>query len=163
MSDGKHGRPRGSSETSRPAIIAALLVFSVVVLLATISGAAEVYRWTDANGVVQFSDSKPAGQSAEAVQVNDVAPPPGAAASEPAAGTPDIVMYISPTCGYCIKADRYFKARGLGYRSIDITASEQGYASFKRRGGTGTPLIYIDDQRISGFSAARLDQLLAGK
>ena len=44
---------------------------------AGVAVAAEVYQWTDENGVVHFSDQKPAGQDAEVRNLPEQAPPAG--------------------------------------------------------------------------------------
>ena len=132
-------------------------------LSSAVVDAAELYRWTDADGVTHFSDSKPP-EHAEAVELRE-APLVGTAATEytAVARSPSIIMYMTPTCGYCIRADRYFRERGLRYRSIDISASEKNRAAFRQRGGTGTPLIIIDGETVRGFDVPRLDHLLGGR
>jgi glutaredoxin len=136
--------------------------------------AADVYRWKDANGVTHYSDTRPDTQPAERIAVETApdaiaAPPPAAARPMPATTMPvaqrqpDILMYDSPTCGWCRKAERYFIARNLTWRSIDVTASTQNRQLFLRDGGRGTPLIFIDGQRVSGFNQSRLDALLGSR
>ena len=132
--------------------------------------AAEIYRWKDAQGVTHYSDSRPAAQAVDVIAVDASDPVAGADAPAPVpprvpaaarVAAPDILMYTNPACGWCRKADRYFAARGLSYRSIDITASAANRESFRRDGGRGTPLIFIDGQRVSGYNEARLDALIA--
>lgn len=133
------------------------------------AGAGELYRWKDAAGITHYSDSPPAGIDAETRRYSDseAAPLPSATAPSlyqlpalPAA--PEIVMYGRPTCGYCVKAERYFAARGLAFRNLDISRSAAAHAEFKRLGGQGTPLIFVDGQPVRGFNQAKLDRLLAG-
>lgn len=137
---------------------------------------AGVYRWTDANGIVQYSDRKPESVEVETVRVQtrvppapmrtEVAPTAGGAES-PAISVQrepvDVVMYLSPRCGWCRKAERFFDGRGVPWRGIDITASTQAKREFEQRGGRGTPLIYIDGERFSGFSQDRLERELASR
>lgn len=59
-----------------------ICLVTVVALLgaaasAGVAVAAEIYQWTDENGVVHFSDQKPAGQDAEVRNLPDEAPPAG--------------------------------------------------------------------------------------
>ena len=70
-------------------------------------------------------------------------------------------MYMSPSCGYCIRAAKFFRARGVAWRNVDITASARGNSEFKALNGRGTPLIYIAGQRIAGFDQGRIDRALA--
>jgi hypothetical protein len=54
-----------------------------IVTLAGAAGATEIYRWTDAEGVVHFSDSAPEGADAEALVVRDTTPPDYDPGSDP--------------------------------------------------------------------------------
>lgn len=60
-----------------------ICLVTVVALLgaaasAGVAFAAEVYQWTDENGVVHFSDQKPEGRDAEVRNLPEHAPPAGA-------------------------------------------------------------------------------------
>ena len=58
----------------QPLTLAALLVILAHALLST-PASAQIYRWVDANGKVHFSDTKPAGEASQKVDIN--APPVG--------------------------------------------------------------------------------------
>jgi glutaredoxin len=156
--------------------IAALLLGAWIV-----PAQAEIYRWRDADGVVQYSDRKPERTETETVAVDGREPrsaarevaqkaPGPQAGSRPATptepkpravGAPiSIVMYQSPTCGWCRKAERLLRKRGLNWRSVDITASASAKKEFERVGGRGTPLTFIEGQRVSGYNESRIDALL---
>lgn len=152
---------------------AVLLLAGAALLCAGADARAEIYRWTDSAGRVHYSDRKPADADARTVAVDErqPAPPPvSPVPGRPAAPTPvaqakraqpEVTMYMSPTCGYCIKAARLFQSRGIAWRNVDITASAQAKAEFDALGGHGTPLIYIAGQRFNGFSASKLQNELA--
>jgi len=74
---------------------------------------------------------------------------------------PDIVMYATGTCPYCRKARDYFTAHHVSWREIDIDKSARDYADWESKGGKGTPLIFIDGQRIDGYVESKLDSALA--
>jgi glutaredoxin len=74
---------------------------------------------------------------------------------------PEVLMYATRECPYCAKARAYFQAHGVAFREIDIDASAQARQEWQDKGGRGTPLIYVDGQRIEGFVAAKLDAALA--
>jgi len=84
-----------------------------------------------------------------------------AAAAAQAKHQPDIVMYATSSCPYCRKARDYFTAHHVTWREIDIDSSAQAHADWEGKGGKGTPLIFIDDQRIDGFVQSKLDSALA--
>jgi glutaredoxin len=87
-------------------------------------------------------------------------PSPGVTVAQNERHAPDILMYVMKRCGYCTKARAYFNSRGLAWREIDIDASNRDYETFKRSGGTGTPLIFIDGNRVQGYNRARIDAVL---
>ena len=150
--------------------ITACLLTCLLAPLATQATASDVYRWKDANGVTHYSDTKPPAQQAERLHIDADRPatgpapvplaPPPPAAPQAVANQPDILMYASPTCGWCRKAERYFAARGLSYRNIDITASDSNRKAYERAGGRGTPLIFVGGQRVQGFNEGRLDAVI---
>lgn len=162
---------RGSARARRSARV---LSAWLLLLPAAAALSAEVYRWRDANGTVHYSDRKPADFEVEQVAVKQhesmadgpaVQPSPVVSAvippAPPAAPPPiSVLMYSRPGCGWCRKAEHYLEARGVPWRSIDITASAQAEREFKSLGGTGTPLIFIEGQRVAGFNVKRLDRLL---
>ncbi|HEX7916307.1 DUF4124 domain-containing protein [Rudaea sp.] len=85
--------PRASAvQSSR----VAWLPFALAVLFAQAAGAADLYRWTDANGVIHYSDTQPRGQSkatrvritgAESTDSSAQTPPAGSATTDPSQST----------------------------------------------------------------------------
>ncbi|MGH8454974.1 MAG: glutaredoxin domain-containing protein [Nevskiales bacterium] len=130
---------------------------------------AEIYKWTDKDGRVHYSD-RPAGQgSSERVHIETV---PAGGGDSPAVEDAvttlsgetkpalesqplDVVMYATKTCGYCRKARAFLTQRGINWNEIDIESSEQAKNEFKSRGGKGVPLIFINGQPVRGFDEAR--------
>jgi glutaredoxin len=138
-------------------LLMALLAFSVA--------AQEVYKWTDDQGVVHFSDRKPADAPAHAVQLEAAPASTAAAAATPTSAPgaqdasaptrkppPNITMYSTADCGYCKQARRYFAARKLPYVERDIS-NRQHRAQWTRLGGQGVPLFVINGQVSGGFNA----------
>ena len=89
-----------------------------------------------------------------------IAPCQAAEAAKPR-HQPDIIMYATESCPYCRKARDYFTAHHVSWREIDIDGSAQAKAEWEARNGKGTPLIFIDGQRIDGFVQSKLDSALA--
>ncbi len=83
------------------------------------------------------------------------------AASATARAAPQVVMYATENCGYCARARSYFESRGIAWQEYDIATDAAAAQRFKKLGGIGTPLIFIDDTRIAGFDLARIEQALA--
>ena len=142
---------------------------------------ADLYRWTDANGVQHFSNTPPAEAAGSVRQMKEVTGSEAqdadilqktidlfesGAAAEPAARkpkarpTPQVVMYTTPTCGYCHRAKAYFNQRGIPFTELDITQSSKARQQFKALNGRGVPLIIIGDVRVPGFNKAAIDRAL---
>lgn len=134
-------------------------------LLTTASGQAEIYRWIDEQGKPQFGDRPPDARGADKVELEPAnryshreielpkrKPSPGASGSR-------VVMYSAQWCGVCKQARRYFRDHRVPFREYDVETSDKGRRDFSRLGGRGVPLILVGDQRMSGFSAGRFEQL----
>mgnify|MGYP003403195356 FL=1 len=65
---------------------------------------------------------------------------------------PDIVIYSSAVCPYCIAAKNFLKARGLDYRELridlDLDARRDMLDKAKR---TSVPQIFVNGAHIGGF------------
>ena len=120
---------------------------------------AEVYRWTDAEGQVHLSDRNRSSGAAEVVDLGPVNTFQGVSV-EPLTAAPtnrggEVVMYSTPSCGYCKQARRFFRDQGIAFTEHDIRSDAAARRAFERLGGKGVPLILIGDQRMSGFSEDR--------
>lgn len=82
--------------------------------------------------------------------------PSAARAAEATRPAPEIVMYSTETCGYCVRARAWFTEQNLSWDERDIEKSETARAEWQALGGVGTPLIMVNDKRFSGFSANEL-------
>jgi hypothetical protein len=58
-------------------------------------------------------------------------------------------------------ARHYFDAKGVAYVERDIETDISALQDYRGLKGTGTPLIYVGYQRVSGFNQKRLDKVLA--
>jgi glutaredoxin len=130
---------------------------------------ADMYKWTDENGKVHYSDSPPPGKKAKKLdlKVNSISGPPVISAfpatAKPATSTAaaaKVTLYTTTWCGYCKRAKAYMQARGTPFREIDVEATEQGQAEFRAIGGRGVPVILVGSQRMDGYSQESLDAIL---
>jgi glutaredoxin len=77
-----------------------------------------------------------------------------------AAPVAEVLLFSATWCGYCKQAKSYLASKQVAYREIDID-SKQGLAAYAQAGGrSGVPLLVVNGQRVSGFSAAAYDALL---
>jgi glutaredoxin 3 len=65
---------------------------------------------------------------------------------------PEVTVYSTRICPYCVAAKRLLSQRGIAYREIDVTGDDAKRAwlleTTKRR---TVPQIFIGEQAIGGF------------
>ena len=70
---------------------------------------------------------------------------------------PNIKVYSTPTCPYCIRAKNYLKEHNILFENIDVSSDEKGLAEMiKISGQMGVPVILIDGDMIIGFDQTRI-------
>lgn len=84
----------------------------------------------------------------------------GAAIAEANAEQPEVIMYATTWCPYCKKARAFFDKHGIAYVEYDVERDGKAWRENRKLGGGGVPTIVVGDQVVSGFSEARLSQLL---
>jgi len=84
---------------------------------------------------------------------------------------PDVTMYTSAMCPYCVQAERLLRAKGVDeIRKIRVDLEPGVRQEMMSRTGRRTvPQIYIGERHVGGFDdlveldrAGRLESLLAG-
>ena len=138
----------------------------LVALIAAPPAVADVYKWSDAQGRVHYSDSAPPDTKAHQVRlkINSIQGPAvvSTLGSSGAAKAKDKVrIYTAVWCGYCKKAKAHLAAKRVPFDEVDVEASEGARSEFARIGGRGVPVILVGNQRMDGFSADELDAMLA--
>jgi glutaredoxin len=71
-----------------------------------------------------------------------------------------VVLFGTSHCHVCGAARAYLAKRGISYQEYDIETSPSAKETFRRLGGTGTPLILIGNKKLQGFEAKELDELI---
>lgn len=156
------------------------LIF-IVILFCSSFCFAELYYWTDNNGVRHFSNTKPDTEAENLETIKEYVD----TRKEETGGTikqktisikspaeqkvgreenykqnQEVVMYSTQTCGYCRKAKSFFKKYNIKYTEYDVDSSKQAHQKYKALNGDGVPLIYIGNHRISGFDEAAIRNAL---
>lgn len=81
----------------------------------------------------------------------------------------EVVMFTTRHCGFCKKARRYLRGRGIAYSDFDVERDPKAsarMAEMARRAGVepsslqGVPILFIDGQPVVGFDKARVARLL---
>jgi glutaredoxin len=155
-------------------------------LLLPIFGYAGIYSWTDENGVRHFSNSPPE-ESIEKIHQTeeyvgrknkDIEPrkkddrhqkssietnqiEKSKAEDKKKQGKyGEVIIYTTPTCGYCHRAKAFLSKQGVRYKEYNIKASEKVLKKFRSLNGRGVPLIVIGDKRITGFNKSAIKSAL---
>jgi glutaredoxin len=71
-----------------------------------------------------------------------------------------VILYTTSSCPACSAAKSYFARKGVSYDERDVNSSPAAMQEFRQLGGRGVPLILVGSERMEGFNARRLDQLL---
>ena len=84
---------------------------------------------------------------------------------------PNVVMYSTSYCGYCMRARSLLERKGVAIHEIKVDEDMREREIMMNRSGRRTvPQIFIDDRHIGGYDdlaaldrAGGLDPLLASK
>ena len=87
-----------------------------------------------------------------------------------ASSAPEITLYTSAVCGYCVAAKNFLKSKGLSWNEVRIDTDpvqREKMLALARR--TSVPQIFIGDTHVGGYDelmalhrAGKLEPLLAG-
>jgi glutaredoxin 3 len=84
--------------------------------------------------------------------------------------TPEVVVYSSDWCPFCIRAKALLNKKGVPFTEINVDGQRELRAEMARRAGrTSVPQIWIGDTHVGGCDElhalerrGELDPLLAG-
>ena len=130
---------------------------------------AEIYKTVDENGRVIFTD-KPIAHAQEievdtkANNVEGLSTSSYSNADEiitkKRAKQKTVVMYSTSWCGVCKNARSYMQSNGIRFKEYDIEKNTNAHSKYQKLGGKGVPLITVGDNKMSGFSASKLEAML---
>lgn len=65
---------------------------------------------------------------------------------------PEVIIYSSAVCPYCVAAKNLLKARGLGYQEVRIDTDPAARALMMERARrTSVPQIFINGTHVGGY------------
>ena len=143
------------------------ILAGMMLLLVSTTGLAEIYKWTDAEGRVYFTDQPPESANSQTVklQINSFTSPTvekfefDDSLITKRKVSADVVMYSTTWCGYCKKARKYFQQNKIPFAEYEVEKSEKGKRDYKSMNGRGVPIILVGDKRMNGFSPGAFDQI----
>jgi glutaredoxin 3 len=70
--------------------------------------------------------------------------------------SPEVTLYTTRLCPYCIAAKRLLSRRGVSYKEIDVSADAEKRAWLVQATGRRTvPQIFIGSEAIGGYDELR--------
>ena len=77
---------------------------------------------------------------------------------------PNVIVYSTPTCPYCVMAKRYLSERGVKYEDVNVAADQaRALEMLTKTGQMGVPVLDIGGEVIIGFDRNAIDYALANK
>ena len=65
---------------------------------------------------------------------------------------PEVIMYSSAVCPYCVAAKNFLKSRGLGYQEVRVDTNPAARAlMMERTRRTSVPQIFINGTHVGGY------------
>jgi glutaredoxin 3 len=75
--------------------------------------------------------------------------------------TTNVIVYSSPTCGFCHMAMDYFKNKHIPFIEKDISTDQEAlHYVLEKVGQAVTPIITIGETTIVGFDRPKIDEAL---
>jgi glutaredoxin 3 len=72
-----------------------------------------------------------------------------------------IVVYSTPTCGYCNKAKQYFKEKRIPFTDYNVAVDQRRAEEMVRKSGQmGVPVIDVNGRIIIGFNQPEIERAL---
>lgn len=121
--------------------------------LLAIPAFAGVYKWTDGQGNIHYSDSPPAAAKTTQLKLQSFTGP--VEVSRAIGADSGVTLYSTEWCGVCKRAKAFFKQNGVPFREWDVEKSDYGEAKFRQLGGGGVPVITVGSEKMIGFDASR--------
>ena len=134
----------------------------LVLLNVGFNTSANIYKWTDKNGKVYYSDKPPAQMDVQVIDEGELASRYSSYKQVSIESIPfnvakhhnlgKLVIYTTTHCPYCTKARQYFSKNKIAYKEKNIETSEKYAKEFARFGGKGVPVLFWGKKKMNGFS-----------
>lgn len=135
----------------------------LALLLCAAGAGAQMFKWTDAKGVVHFSDQPPAGKDSKvelksyASGVNRVELPYSLAE---AARTNPVTLYTTADCEACDQGRAMLRQRGIPFAEKTVNSNDD-QQKLKDAGSAGQlPLLLVGSNQRIGFESGGWNQAL---
>ena len=66
---------------------------------------------------------------------------------------PDVIVYTTEYCGYCVRAKSLLKQKGIEYREVRVDEEPEIRAWLVKKSGQRTvPQIFVNGRSVGGFT-----------
>jgi glutaredoxin len=138
----------------------------VLLLLAFLPAAAQVYKWTDARGTVHYGDTPPPQRGASQLRTPSQAE--GQSAALPyelarAVKASPVTLYttVLAPCAACDQGRALLRARGIPYAEKTVNTDEDKEQLRQLTGKLELPVLVVGSRRIAGFENAAWQDALS--
>jgi glutaredoxin len=131
-----------------------LILLALFIALPAYAG---VYKWTDAQGRIQYSDTPPPAAKTTQLKLQSHSGP--VQVSQAIGADSGVTIYTTEWCGVCKRAKAFFKQNGVPFREWDVEKTDYGSVKFRQLGSSGVPLITVGSEKMMGFDAGRFMEL----
>jgi glutaredoxin len=147
------------------------ILLAITLCAFSVGAGAQVYRWTDAQGRVNVTDTPPPASAKDVKRIDAATAPATApttaasAAQEPyelqrAKAKYPVTLYTVPNCEGCNAARTLLNARGVPFKEASLTDAAQ-IEEFKQVvGGNTVPAMIVGSTVQKGFEESAYQRLL---
>jgi glutaredoxin len=139
------------------------ILIAACLLAGAVPASADIYRWTDANGRVHFSDQSPGeGVKAQQMPMRPQPDRPEAAKMREAIRKSPVTLYLS-NCGEpCVLASELLKGRGIPYASKEVDKDADAARELRQitGGQLQVPTLKIGENTQKGFEKTSWNNML---
>jgi hypothetical protein len=130
-----------------------MLVFILLWLSPSLPSFAEIYKWTDKDGNIVFSDTRPAGVDTKKVKVlkERERPRTGEETGKREYRDIEVLLYMKEWNPDSLRSRAYLKSLGVRLIEYDVGRDKSKKKEMARKGGKAVPLIDVEGIIVKGF------------
>ncbi|MDO9467331.1 MAG: glutaredoxin family protein [Thiobacillus sp.] len=129
----------------------------LLAMLLAMPAAAGVYKWTDAQGRIHYTDSPPPAARATQMKLQTHTGPVEVSRANGAGS--GVTIYTTAWCGVCTRAKAFFRKNGIPFTEWDVEKTEYGAIKYGQLGGRGVPVITVGAEKMMGFESGRFMEM----
>ncbi len=133
----------------------------ICLFLPSLGSFADIYKWTDENGRVHYSDKPSTDRKVEKldIKINSYKHVTYKSLSGAHSNSDKVTMYSTSWCVYCKKARKYFRKNSIPFSEYDIEKNNRAKRAYDALGGKGVPVIIVGKKRMNGFSIPGFERI----